>query len=103
VYPGGQGHHTEIGLTTLWYNRVGPVNQLAADLGSALGCPVEVGFLPGTREVVAVAYPRTPREIRVALIVSPVALRVIDNPFAAVKCDLLKQLRQQLGQRLPGA
>jgi hypothetical protein len=74
------------------------VNHLAEYLGSALGCPVEVSYLPETREVVAVAHPRTPREVLVTVFVSPIALRVTDNPFAAVKYDLLKQLRRQIGE-----
>jgi hypothetical protein len=78
------------------------MNRLAADLGAALGCPVEVSYLPDTREVLAVARPRTPREVRVSLLVSPIALRVMDNPFAAVKYDLLKQLRQQMGLKSMG-
>src|SRR4051812_18246131 len=69
----------------------GPVNRLAQELGQALGCPVEVTYKEETREVVAVARPKSGREVRVVLPVSPIALPLMENPFAAVKYNLLKQ------------
>src|SRR6478609_1478700 len=95
---GEASHQTVLGRKRCLLAGADPMNRLAADLGAALGCPVEVSYLPDTREVLAVARPRTPREVRVSLLVSPIALRVMHNPFAAVKYDLLKQLRRQMGQ-----
>lgn len=76
-----------------------PVNRLSEELALALGCPVEVSYLPGTREVVAAARLESGREVRVTLPVSPIALRLIDNPFGALRYDLLKQLRYQMSQQ----
>ena len=74
------------------------MSRLAEDLARALGCPVEVMYRGDTREVVAVARPRRGRELRVVLPVSPIALPLLQNPFAALKYDLLKQLRLQMSQ-----
>ena len=73
------------------------MSRLAEDLALTLGCPVEVKYLEGTREVVAMAYPEPGREVRVSLTVSPLGLWLMDNPFVALKYDLLKQLRRQMG------
>ncbi len=74
------------------------MSRLAEDLAGALGCPVEVMYLGGTREVVAVARPQPGRVVRVVLPVSPIALPLLQNPFAALKYDLLKQLRLGMSQ-----
>ncbi len=74
------------------------MSRLAEDLARALGCPVEVVYLGDTREVVAVARPQLGRAVRVALPVSPIALPLMQNPFAALKYDLLKQLRLRMSQ-----
>jgi hypothetical protein len=63
-----------------------------------LGCPVEVKYLEDTREVVAVARPQRGRAVRVVLPVSPIALPLMQNPLAALRYDLLKQLRLQMSQ-----
>ena len=77
------------------------MSRLAEDLARALGCPVEVMYLGDSREVVAVARPQPGREVRVVLPVSPIALPLMQNPLAAVKYDLLKQLRLRMSQELP--
>jgi hypothetical protein len=77
---------------------MGPVSRLAEDLALTLGCPVEVSYREETREVIAVARPETGGEVQVSLTVSPMGLWLMDNPFVALKYDLLKQLRRQLGQ-----
>ena len=82
----------------MWLGEAGPVSPLAEELARALGCPVEVMYLEHTREVVAVARPRLGREVRVVLPVSPIALPLMQNPFAAMRYDLLKQLRYQMSQ-----
>lgn len=74
------------------------MSRLAEDLTRELGCPVEVMYLGDSREVVAVARPQLGRELRVVLPVAPIALPLMQNPFAALKCDLLKQLRLQMSQ-----
>jgi hypothetical protein len=74
------------------------LSRLAAELALELGCPVEVSYLKATREVMAVAIPEPGRTIRVSLPVSPIALGMIENPFAALKYDLLKQLRRLLAE-----
>src|SRR4051795_7107786 len=75
----------------------GPVSSLAHDLSRELGCRVEVNYLPKTREVVAVAYPDSAPEVRVTL-PAPIALQLINNAFPALKNDLLKELRRQIGR-----
>jgi hypothetical protein len=77
---------------------VGPVSPLGDDLSRELGCPVKVNYLPNTREVVAVAYPDSGPEIRVTL-PAPIALQLINNAFPALKNDLLKELRRQMGRQ----
>ena len=72
------------------------MSRLAEDLARELGCPVEVAFVSTTREVVAVARPWPGREVRVTLPVSTVALGHMENPFFALRYDLLKQLRHQM-------
>ena len=71
---------------------------MADDLSRELGCPVVVKFVDMTRELIAVAHPERGDEIRITLPVSLMAL-LLDNSYAAVRCDLLKQLRLQLDQR----
>jgi hypothetical protein len=71
---------------------------MGEELSRELGCPVVVSFFDLTREVVAVAHPELGDEIRINLPVSLMAL-VLENSYAAVRCDLLKQLRLQLDQR----
>jgi hypothetical protein len=78
----------------------GPVSSLAHDLSRELGCRVEVNYLPKTREVVAVAYPDSAPEVRVTL-QAPIALQLINNAFPALKNDLLKELRRQMGRLRP--
>lgn len=73
------------------------MSRLAEDLALTLGCPVEVSYRQETREVVAVARPQGGSEVQVSLTVSPMGLWLMDNPFVALKYDLLKQLRRQLG------
>jgi hypothetical protein len=80
-----------------WFGQAGEVNRLAQELELAIGCPVEVSYLEDTREVIAMAYPKPGRVVQVILTV-PIALPLIENPFAAVKYVLLKQLRFQLSQ-----
>jgi hypothetical protein len=80
-----------------WARRA-EVNRLAKDLALALGCPVEVMYLQESREVLAVARPEPDREVRVTLPVSPIVIRLMDNPFAGVQYDLLKQLRRQMSR-----
>ncbi len=77
---------------------MGPVSRLAEDLALTLGCPVEVSYREETREVVAEARPETGGSVQVRLTVSPMGFWLMDNPFVALKYDLLKQLRRQLGQ-----
>jgi hypothetical protein len=74
------------------------VSRLAEDLTRELGCPVEVMYLSDTREIVAVARLHPSRAVRVVLPVSPIAVPLLQNPFAALKCDLLKQLRIGMSQ-----
>ncbi len=90
-------HHTELNPSTSWSGGIGPVSRLAEDLALTLGCPVEVSYREETREVIAVACPEPGREVQVSLTVSPMGLWLMDNPFVALKYDLLKQLRRQLG------
>jgi hypothetical protein len=71
---------------------------MGEELSRELGCPVVVSFFDLTREVVAVAHPELGDEIRINLPVSLMAL-VLENSYAAVRCDLLKQLRLQLDRR----
>ncbi len=75
------------------------MSRLAEDLARELGCPVEVMYLGDSREVVAVARPQLGREVRVVLPVSPIALPLMQNPFAALKYDLLKRLRLQMSRK----
>ena len=75
------------------------MSALAAELALELGCPVEVSYVKATREVVAVAQVGPSRTVQVSLPVSPIALGWIDDPFAALKYDLLKQLRLQMSQK----
>ena len=95
---GEPSHQTEPSRTTPWLDETGPVNRLAEDLALTLGCPVVVMYLEDTREVLAVAQPQPGREVRVTLPVAPLAIRLMDNPFAALKYDLIKQLRYQMSQ-----
>jgi hypothetical protein len=46
-----------------------------------------------------VARPDGGGQVRVSLTVSPMGLWLMENPFVALKYDLLKQLRRQLGQQ----
>jgi hypothetical protein len=74
------------------------MSRLAEELALALGCPVKVSYLHDTREVVAVAYPEPGREVRVNLPVSLIAIRLMENPFFAVKYNLFRQLRSHIDQ-----
>ena len=74
------------------------MSRLAEDLSRELGCPVEVGYLGDSLEVVAVARPQPGRELVVVLPVSLLARPLLQNPFTALKYDLLKQLRLQMSQ-----
>ncbi|HZN99087.1 MAG TPA: hypothetical protein VFB61_15240 [Gemmatimonadales bacterium] len=74
------------------------MSRLAEELALALGCPVKVSYVHDTREVVAVAYPEPGREVRVSLPVSLISIRLMENPFFAVKYNLFKQLRYQMDQ-----
>jgi hypothetical protein len=94
---GETSHHPELSRTTSWSGGAGPVRRLAEELALTLGCPVEVSYRGETREVIAVARPETGGEIRVSLTVSPMGLWLMDNPFVALKYDLLRQLRRQMG------
>jgi len=96
-HKGETRHHPELSPTTSWSGGTGPVSRLAEDLALTLGCPVEVSYREETRQVIAVARPQTRGEIRVSVTVSPMGLWLLDNPFVALKYDLLKQLRRQLG------
>jgi len=100
MYPaqGDSSHHPELDRSTSWSGGAGTVSRLAEDLALTLGCPVEVSYREETREVIAVARPQGGSEVRVSLTVSPMGLWLMDNPFVALKYDLLKQLRRQLGQ-----
>ena len=95
---GERSHQTEPSRITSWSGGRRPVSRLAEDLALTLGCPVEVSYREETREVIAVARPQSGGEVRVSLTVSPMGLWLMDNPFVALKYDLLKQLRGQLGQ-----
>ena len=95
---GDSSHHAELSRTTAWSGRMGPVSRLAEDLALTLGCPVEVSYREETREVIAVARPETGGEVQVSQAVSPMGLWLMDNPFVALKYDLLRQLRRRLGQ-----
>lgn len=95
---GESTHRTQLGGTSPWLDGTESVSRLAEDLARELGCPVEVMYLGDSREVVAVARPQLGRELRVVLPVSPIALPLMQNPFAALKCDLLKRLRLQMTQ-----
>jgi hypothetical protein len=95
---GERSHQTEPSRITAWSGGRRPVSRLAEDLALTLGCPVEVSYREETREVIAVARPQSGGEVRVSLTVSPMGLWLMDNPFVALKYDLLKQLRRQLGQ-----
>jgi hypothetical protein len=94
---GETSHHPELNRSTSWSGGARPVSRLAEELALTLGCPVEVSFRGETREVIAVARPETGGEVRVSLTVSPMGLWLMDNPFVALKYDLLKQLRRQMG------
>jgi hypothetical protein len=89
---------TEPSRTTPGLDQASPVSRLAEELALALGCPVKVSYLHDTREVVAVAYPEPNREVRVSLPVSLIAIRLLENPFFAVKYNLFRQLRYQMDQ-----
>ena len=95
---GESSHQKEPSRITSWSGGRRPVSRLAEDLALTLGCPVEVSYREDTREVIAVARPESGGEVRVSLTVSPMGLWLMDNPFVALKYDLLKQLRRQLGQ-----
>jgi len=95
---GESSHQKEPSRITSWSGGRRPVSRLAEDLALTLGCPVEVSYREETREVIAVARPQSGGEVRVSLTVSPMGLWLMDNPFVALKYDLLKQLRRQLGQ-----
>ena len=97
---GDSSHFTELGQAALRLGQMGPMSPLGADLSRELGCPVEVNYLPKTREVVAVAHPDSGAEVRVSL-PAPVALQLINNAFPALKNDLLKELRRQMGRVRP--
>lgn len=97
---GDSSHHPEINGSTSWTGGAGPVSRLAEDLALTLGCPVEVSYREDTREIIAVARPDGRAEVRVSLTVSPMGLWLMENPFVALKYDLLKQLRRQLGHPL---
>jgi len=101
MYPAQEDsiHHPEPNGSTSWTGGAGPVSRLAEDLALTLGCPVEVSYREETREVIAVARPQSGGEVRVSLTVSPMGLWLMENPFVALKYDLLKQLRRQLGQQ----
>ena len=79
--------------------KAGPVSRMAEELALVLGCPVEVSYLKHTREVRVVARPKPGREVRVTLPAPPVGL--IENPYAALKYDLLKALRYALSYDPP--
>src|SRR5688500_6071053 len=96
---GEPGHRTKLSRIRPWLGGSSPVSRLAEDLARALGCPVEVMYLGDTREVMAVARPQPGRVVRVILPVSPIALPLMQNPFAALKYDLLKQLRLGMSQQ----
>jgi hypothetical protein len=100
MYPtqGDSSHHPEPNGSTSWTG-AGPVSRLAEDLALTLGCPVEVSYREETREIIAVARPDGGGQVRVSLSVSPMGLWLMENPFVALKYDLLKQLRRQLGQQ----
>jgi hypothetical protein len=72
------------------------VSRIAEELALALGCPVEVTYLKNTRELLVVAHLKPGREVRVTLPAPPIGL--IENPFAALKYDLLKALRYELSR-----
>src|SRR4051794_27170753 len=93
---GEPSHYIESRWTTPCRGEVGPVSPLGDALSRGLGCPVKVNYQPNTREVVAVAYPDSGPEIRVTL-PAPIALQLINNAFPALKNDLLKELRRQMG------
>jgi hypothetical protein len=99
MYPaqGDSSHHPEPNGSTSWTGGAGPVSRLAEDLALTLGCPVEVSYRDDTREIIAVARPDGGRQVRVSLTVSPMGLWLMENPFVALKYDLLKQLRRQMG------
>lgn len=89
----GASHPTEPHRPTASSRGAGLVSRLAEELALALGCPVEVSYLKVTREVVAVAHVEPGREIRLTLPVSLIGVGLIDDPYAALKYHLLKQLR----------
>ena len=99
VAQGEPNHQTEPSQTTPWPGEVDAVSQLAEDLALLLGCPVEVSYLQDTRDVLVVARPEPGREVQVTLRV-PIALPLIDDHFAALKYDLLKELRHRMSQKL---
>jgi hypothetical protein len=72
---------------------------MAEELALVLGCPVEVTYLKHTREILVVACPKPGREVRITLPAPPVGL--IENPYAALKYDLLKALRYELSRDAP--
>jgi hypothetical protein len=78
------------------------VSALSQDLSVALGCRVEVSFLPDTLEVVTVAYPEPNREVRVTILALPAWLPPLDNPYHSLKHNLLRELRHRISQE-PGA
>src|SRR3954469_19188732 len=97
---GDSSHFTELGQAALRLGQMGPMSPLGADLSRELGCPVEVNYLPKTREVVAVAYPDSGPEVR-ATLPAPIALQLMNDAFPDLKCDLLKELRRQMGRVRP--
>jgi hypothetical protein len=95
---GETNHQTEPSQTTPWPGEVGAVSQLAEDLALLLGCPVEVGYLQDTREVLVVARPEPGHEVQVTLRV-PIALSLIDDRYATMKYDLLRELRSRMSEK----
>jgi hypothetical protein len=89
---GDSSHPTALGQRA---QQIDTMSPLGADLSRELGCPVQVSYVPKTREVVAVAHPDSGPEVRVTL-PAPVALQLINNAFPALKNDLLKELRRQM-------
>src|SRR3954452_23085552 len=94
---GDSSHFTELGQAALRLGQMGPMSPLGADLSRELGCPVEVNYLPKTREVVAVAHPDSGAEVRVSL-PAPVALQLINNAFPAPQKKNLKKKSRRPGR-----
>ena len=70
--------------------------QLADDLARELGCPVEVTYLPKTREVMAVVFPYPGRQVRVILPVPPLTPPLSNNSFLPMKENFLRALRRRM-------